>query len=813
MSQVKSTYNFVPAPTEEQVFKPSWADQVSHDIPFSDGESGEIEIEITAETPIFIRNGHAKKTETNEFSHLKKLDKNGKEIVEARKYFIPATSLKGTIRSVFEILSSSRMDRIDRQRHAVRQIIKNVDDVIDEGYTIHNDKKNIYCGYLILKNNEYYIHECGKPLKIRFNDLDSKLGTKYSNHFGAKEESNISKIFANRTAKYKYEHKDLFLGKDDDYKFENHPLEGEKERSWVSEFQPLKYVQFSEEKHSESFYGRIINVGQATYYKVNTSRRGEYVFPGKKSEILGKSESIQIKDHQIEDFLFINRDKKSDELEDWKYWKSKISEGIPVFFRKKDNNQIIDFGLSFTYKQPVKFDSKQMNPVYKKDKNVNYGADMTECLFGKIGEDFNLKGRLSFSHSWASEFKCLTKEISMVLGNPKSSFTPFYISQNGSNGLTKSFNTYNTGGTLKGFKRYPVRVETLEQKIDSTKEKIISKIVPLDKESKFLGKIRFHNLKPIEIGALLSAITLHQNEDVFHQLGGAKPLGFGRVKIQIGKTSELEKTNEEYLKLFENVMRLNNRNWEKSYKELILMSKLQSAKFDQSNLDYESLSRFQEIKKKGEYLDYYSEIIPDKHKISLLNSIDDHEEFQNDLEKKRIKILGDIKNNQINKTEIYAYLCLKNDKILTDDIQSAIFETELKNEEKVIFEKLLTVFDVNLFIEFKQKFPLSEKIQIIEELISKKKAASGMSSRLQQLTDSKTFFKEAKTWINKLSGKTLTGSGFESEVEMKIISLGNEDIVTKSSNLAYWANGKYIKEVISWYSEAKANEIWNKIKS
>ena len=46
MSQVKSTYNFVPAPEEHEVFKPEWANDVSHDIPFEDGESGEIEIEL-----------------------------------------------------------------------------------------------------------------------------------------------------------------------------------------------------------------------------------------------------------------------------------------------------------------------------------------------------------------------------------------------------------------------------------------------------------------------------------------------------------------------------------------------------------------------------------------------------------------------------------------------------------------------------------------------------------------------------------------------------------------------------------------------
>ena len=57
---VKSPYNFVPAPTEDEVFYPDWADQVSYDIPFSDGESGEIEFTITAETPIFVRNGHSR---------------------------------------------------------------------------------------------------------------------------------------------------------------------------------------------------------------------------------------------------------------------------------------------------------------------------------------------------------------------------------------------------------------------------------------------------------------------------------------------------------------------------------------------------------------------------------------------------------------------------------------------------------------------------------------------------------------------------------------------------------------------------------
>lgn len=107
MTEVKSPYNFVPAPTESEVYKPEWANQISHDIPFSDGESGEITLKITAETPIFIRNGHAKDVEENEFSHI---IANGK-----KQYFIPATSIKGMLRNVLEIMSFSRMKQVDEK--------------------------------------------------------------------------------------------------------------------------------------------------------------------------------------------------------------------------------------------------------------------------------------------------------------------------------------------------------------------------------------------------------------------------------------------------------------------------------------------------------------------------------------------------------------------------------------------------------------------------------------------------------------------------------------------------------------------------
>ena len=123
---VKSPYNFVPAPEANEVFTPDWAEKVLHDMPLSaDAESGEISYTITAESPIFIRNGHSKKdhevfekwrdnkeTEDFELNEEEKvrLDRYLSFSNYNGKYFIPATSIKGMLRNVLEIMSFSRLN-------------------------------------------------------------------------------------------------------------------------------------------------------------------------------------------------------------------------------------------------------------------------------------------------------------------------------------------------------------------------------------------------------------------------------------------------------------------------------------------------------------------------------------------------------------------------------------------------------------------------------------------------------------------------------------------------------------------------------
>jgi hypothetical protein len=49
---VYAPYNFVPL--SAWIFKPDWAAHVSHDLPFSDGISGTLELSIQAHTDSFM---------------------------------------------------------------------------------------------------------------------------------------------------------------------------------------------------------------------------------------------------------------------------------------------------------------------------------------------------------------------------------------------------------------------------------------------------------------------------------------------------------------------------------------------------------------------------------------------------------------------------------------------------------------------------------------------------------------------------------------------------------------------------------------
>ena len=93
---IRAPFNFVPR--SQFVFFPSWSGKVGMDVPFENAQTGKIHLRLTAKTPVFVRQGQVTNaTPSKDFVH--------KEDV----YFIPATSIKGMVRSILEIISFGKL--------------------------------------------------------------------------------------------------------------------------------------------------------------------------------------------------------------------------------------------------------------------------------------------------------------------------------------------------------------------------------------------------------------------------------------------------------------------------------------------------------------------------------------------------------------------------------------------------------------------------------------------------------------------------------------------------------------------------------
>lgn len=113
MIDITALYRFVR--THNKIFYPSWGQKqgkdISFDMPYIDSQSGQINITITAKSPIFVGNG------TNKNKDDAKNNRNDKPqefFNHNGTYYIPGSSIKGMIRTIATILSFSKMSLDDK---------------------------------------------------------------------------------------------------------------------------------------------------------------------------------------------------------------------------------------------------------------------------------------------------------------------------------------------------------------------------------------------------------------------------------------------------------------------------------------------------------------------------------------------------------------------------------------------------------------------------------------------------------------------------------------------------------------------------
>lgn len=574
MPTIKAPYNFVPF--NKDVVSPHWMDHISHDIPFFDGVSGDIKIKLKAETAIFVRDGIGQQqakgsgqNRTNEFSRY-----DG-------KYFIPGSSVKGMIRNVLEILSFGRMtDKVNNHRYALREL----SGAMKDKYLSHFTTDQIYCGWLKKgKDNSYTITDCGLPGRISHAEIDRVFKTNFSTYFSENRQfrANNNK---DKSAQKKYQ----LFGNNDGVKFFG-----------FSKTDAGRDIYMIDEHGNKG--GTLVFTGQPGIRKKGhdgkwTGHYLEFIF----FEPQGKSEII-VDEFVIDNFFFAYYEHDQPKWsEDWKKWRVDLRNGepIPVFFHK-EKDKVKSLGLSYLYKLPYTHSVVDSINHYQKEAK----PDLSDAIFGHIEKNTALKGRVHIGHAFAEKAE-VDAEKTEVLASPKASYYPTYIAQKVANG-TWTVDRYNsfmdTSPVIAGWKRYPVHTDRVKHHLPNPKnDEISTSFIPLKQGAEFCCTIRYHNLRPIELGALLSALTFHNTEHTYHSIGMAKPLGYGKVSLEIINKEEPE--IQKYLCAFESYMNVQLKQtmpkWHQSEQIVELATMAQNAQ--NVDLAYMSLDGHREVKRKNE---------------------------------------------------------------------------------------------------------------------------------------------------------------------------------------------------------------------
>ena len=186
---------------------------------------------------------------------------------------------------------------------------------------------------------------------------------------------------------------------------------------------------------------------------------------------------------------------------------------------------------------------------------------------------------------------------------------------------------------LSGVKIWPARdagefrPKPVDDKLKENK-KVQTELVTLPLGTVFRSRLSFHNLRPVELGALLWALSFG-DEAAFgeepaavtklHRMGMGKPLGLGEVAIRVtgliteaacpDRAPAIPKDAATFVRAFEVHMRgAYGEKWSESKQVKALLKAADPAKNRDAPLEYMTLEEYQRAKRRSEYLrDYVPE--------------------------------------------------------------------------------------------------------------------------------------------------------------------------------------------------------------
>nr|WP_294553875.1 TIGR03986 family CRISPR-associated RAMP protein [uncultured Rhodopila sp.] len=540
---LRAPYRFIPI--SRWVHTPDWAETVSHDQPVENGVSGWLDLNIIAQTPLMVGQArHQGDRDASAEVHFFTLPDGTRAI--------PGTTLRGAIRSIVEIAAFGRAAFIDERRYGVRDLQNG--DIYGDRMTTGNGKSApirylMKAGWLEgSRGSQARIVPCTWA-KLHVTDL----------------------IRLSATAETDWE-----------------PRMNVPQRYAVWGNRPLRHqlpVEVEENEYPHSV-GRIVyRRAGGTAANATRMRNGTIVLTGKPA-----SGTLHEAKKKKFEFFFCDPDAAATPLEVahlWKdfeliheaqlgadavsgnaawpgYWKPRFRRGkrVPVFYLE-EAGAIVSFGLASMFRLAYPMTTHDLlRHTHERhvDENVD---DFATLLFGRAaereadapggGSGSGLKGRVAFEPARQTSSHGPMPPVRAVLSSPKAQFYPAYVKQRASAGPMRTNRYASYGSTsdgsaeahiarpeLAGRKRFPVRSLPPEgpAPFGAGNANMQTVMHPLPEKAAFDGRVRFHNLRPEELGALVWALLLWapswgNRPALRHTLGMGKPYGFGAVEIAL----------------------------------------------------------------------------------------------------------------------------------------------------------------------------------------------------------------------------------------------------------------------------------------
>ncbi len=533
--QALAPYNFVELP-----------DQVVQAQPIPDGDryhpdrhTGKIECLLTTESPLYIRCGLT----LDEF-------KQGKEAKDLPDFFyifdklkpvIPGSSIRGMLRTLVEISSFSKIDRVSgKQKFFFRAVAAKRDDPLANPYK--TCLKNVRAGYLVKRNDGWYI----RPAKLIDNDS-----------FVWIKEGTVSKDFPDFIPMTKADYRPQYI---QNVGFGD--IVTKNNRRFARQISPSP--------DGQEYIGVLVtsgNMAEGSDDPTSTNRRNHCLV----REPNANAELIKINDAAIQDYC--------GSLTDFQKQSPPFKEDLGVLENdrcvfycqpEQQGGEITLFGQSPNFRIPY---SPQKNgrtasaedfiPESLKDSKT---IDFADAIFGfvrdkKQKEDSTqaVSSRVFISDAvcqqtngkdiWLSTSPIVPK----ILAGPKpTTFQHYLVQTQASKPDLKHYGSApGTETVIRGHKLYwhkdknpAIRLENPEEVSDTQK----TQIKPIKPGVSFQFTIHFENLSDVELGALLWVLDLAQDEQYRLSLGMGKPLGMGAVKIT--HKLYLNQRKQRYEKLF-----------------------------------------------------------------------------------------------------------------------------------------------------------------------------------------------------------------------------------------------------------------------